>query len=876
MGYCSVAHLSLLFPVIMNAQSANDATSLSERSARVYRIEGSSPNIDGILEENCWHVATPATGFTQKEPVEGAMSTLATDIRFCYDDKALYIGATMHIDNASDIVSTLSRRDNAGNSERIIISIDSYRDRRTAYSFGVTADGVRVDYYHPEDHEFARDYSYDPIWEARVTRGPRAWYAEIRIPFSQLRFNQRDEQIWGVNINRYIPSRNEDAYWILIPKNETGWSSRMGRLLGITGIQPGSRIEITPFIASDLTISSIQDAAAARSNQYAWRGDAGVDMKMGLGPNFTLDATINPDFGQVEADPANVNLSAYEITYEERRPFFVEGSQLLRGRGPSYFYSRRIGAAPRPLVTTQYVETPTSAPIIGATKISGRMHSGMSIAALTALTARQYMDTRDPSTEQILHEEVAPLTGFGVMRLQQEFGRNHSMFGVMLTGMKRDLRTREAQDAMTRNAVSGGTDWLLRFDRGMYEFDGYAGFSYVDGSSEAIAALQQTSTHYFQRPDATHVVFDPARNSLSGYAAMLRFMKNGGKHWLWGVKAATESPGFEINDTGRLQTADDIEAWAFLKYRETRPGPLFHGYEIETNTITGWNYGGIRQYTNLTFELRGTFRNFWNTNLALMLATDGISHSLTRGGPMMGTGGGWSVYGFVRNNYADDFGWSSSVLTFSDKLGSWTFEIDGTLSLRTSGRMQYSIEPGFTRNVNTRQYVGTIDGGNALTYGKRYVFGSIDQGTLFARMRFNYAFTPDLTLEVYAEPFASSGKYLAFGELSAPRSRNLHIYGSDIGSIELSNDGTSYTIRDDDEDEFSIPNPDFNVLSFRSNVVLRWEWRRGSTLFLVWQQNRSSFESDGTLVGPTRLLRSFDSPGDNYIALKFTYWLPLS
>jgi hypothetical protein len=835
----------------------------------------SPPRIDGMLDEDCWLRAMPASDFLQKEPREGSPSTLRTEVRFAYDSRALYIGATMYHDSPSEIVSTLSRRDNAGNSERIIISLDTYNDKRTAWSFCVTADGVRVDYYHSEDHEFRRDYSFDPVWEARVARHSYGWTAEMRIPFSQLRFNTKDAHVWGLNINRFIPSRNEDVYWVLIPKHETGWASRFGALSGIRNIAPSSRIELTPYIATDLTLSSVTDPANPLASSREWRGSAGVDIKAGLGPNLTLDATINPDFGQIEADPAVVNLSAYEVYYDERRPFFVEGAQLLRGRGPDYFYSRRIGAPPRLSTEAHFTARPNSSTILGAAKLTGRLMSGLSIGALTAITQREYIETWDTTTLLRGEEIIAPLSGYGVLRMQQEFGESGSSAGVTLAGVTRDMQHERLEGLLLKQAVSGGSDWKLRFDRGNYELNGYAGFSHVQGSREAVSLLQRSPAHYFQRPDADHVDFDPMRTSLDGYAAMLSFARQGGGRWLWGLGGSIKSPGFDINETGRLQRADDIETNAHIRFRELIPGALFHSWVVGLSQYIGWNTGLIHRYTNINLDLSGTFRNFWTSSFTINYGGRGMSDELTRGGPLMAAGAGWNYYWNIHNNYAEDFRWSAGISRFDDETGSWNFVLDGNFSLRARGNLELSLTPSFTRSVNTRQFIASFAGGSAQTFGRRYVFSTIDHATLVTRWRINYAFTPDLTLELYFEPFASSGTYLSFGELSATASRELRQYGSDGTSIQRDQQG-SYVVLDGNEVAFTLPDPDFNILSFRSNVVLRWEWLRGSTLFLVWQQNRSSFENNGAIVGPRDLLHSLDRPGDNFFVLKVSYWLPLS
>ncbi|MFA6232801.1 MAG: DUF5916 domain-containing protein [Bacteroidota bacterium] len=848
----------------------------SRRSVEAFRCDGQQLSIDGKLSEAVWQGGTPTGEFLQREPVEGTRATLRTEVRFSYDDDALYIGAVMYVDDSAEILSTLSRRDNAGNSERLLISIDSYNDNRTAYTFGITADGVRLEYYHPNDSEFSRDYSFDPVWEARVTRSADSWTAEMRIPFSQLRFNNRDVQIWGLNMNRYIPSRNEDVYWVLIPKNETGWSSRFGELTGIQGIEPSSRIELTPYTVADVTVAHADNQIDPFYNKIQWKGNLGLDMKMGLGPNLTLDATVNPDFGQVEADPAEVNLSAYETFYSERRPFFIEGSQLLSGEGPNYFYSRRIGSQPSLSANAAFADRPVNTSILGAAKVTGRLASGLSVAGLTAVTQREFVDTYDPVFNKYSAALVEPLTGYAAMRVQQEFGPEASTIGAMITGVQRDLSSPAAEQLLNRQAASGGVDWKLRFDQATYELNGFAGFSFIRGSPEAIALVQQSSAHYFQRPDADYIEFDPSRTSLTGMTVGLNFKKNGGEHWLWGFGGAAESPGFEINDAGILQSADDIDTWGQIAYRENAPGTIFHSYQIDGSVSKGWNFGFIDQYTNFELGLSTTWKNFYSSEIELAYGTSALNDHLTRGGPLMRSGAGWNLYVDVSNSYSSDLRWNIWGSRFNDALGSWDWSAGSSISLRTSGRLEFSVEPSFRRAVNVRQYVMTAGDGPAATFGRRYIFATIDQGTLSARFRVNFAFSPDLTLELYAEPFAASGAYSRFGELPAAESDKLRVFGEDAESVIRYDEGNASYVVIDQRGAFPIFNPDFNILSFRSNVVLRWEWVRGSTLFLVWQQNRSGYDIDGNLIGPRDLLRSIERTGDNFIALKISYWIPVT
>ncbi|RMI08677.1 MAG: hypothetical protein D6681_07870 [Calditrichaeota bacterium] len=868
-----ILSIFLLLSIILGLR-LNAAPPKHEKRIRAIRIPNHLIHLDGRLTEPIWQQAPAVTGFRQRDPVEGAPADELTEVRFLYDEDALYVGARMYSQNPRRIIAGVSRRDAASNSERIIISLDTYRDRRTAYSFGVTATGVRVDYYHPEDHEFRRDYSFDPVWEARAHIDSLGWTAEVRIPFSQLRFNPHRQQVWGVNINRWIPSLNEDVYWVYIPKNETGWASRFGELVGLEGIHPGRRIELMPYAAAEATLRSEVDPADPfhRSTEAIARG--GMDLKMGLGPNLTLDATVNPDFGQVEADPAEVNLSAFETFFEERRPFFIEGSGLLTGSGPGYFYSRRIGAAPRGEASGDFVDVPDNTTILGAAKLTGRLRSGLSVGALGAITAREFARVFYDSSRTEQAVEVEPLTAYGIVRLQQEFGRDASTAGITLTGVRRDLpRGSPLADILARQAITGGGDWRWRFQGGKYEFSGHLGFSHVSGEPGAIAQIQQSSAHYFQRPDADHVHLDTTRTSLGGYAAAMRFSKNGGRHWLWEAEVEAESPGFELNDLGRLRTADDILTRAQLTYRENRPGRVFHSYRVSLRTFSLWNFGGVRKVTRLGMEFEQTWKNFWNSALEIGYRSRGLSDRMARGGPLVGSGSAWRIEARLRNNFGASTRWNMEALYKKDELDTWEFELSGEIFLRPAHRWELSLNPFFAREVETRQYITTLEDGRPETFGQRYIFSTVDRKTLSLQVRLNYAFTPDLTLELYAEPFAASGRFYNFGELSAPGSRHLRRYGTEGTTIEETGEG-EYTVTDG-ENQFSFSSPDFNRRSFRSNVVLRWEWQPGSTLFLVWQQDRAADVDISRRVTPAALWNTLSNKGNQFLALKVSYWLPV-
>ena len=846
--------------------------------------------LDGRLDEAAWSAAAVLRDFSQKEPVQFADPTERTEVAFLYDDHALYIGARLFSTDPATVPRDVTRRDQYGNSEHIVVSLDPYLDRRTAYSFSVTSGGVRRDYFHSSDSDefFARDFTYDPVWEAKAVFDSAGWTAEMRIPFSQLRFNDREVQTWGLNVRRWIPQKNEDDQWVVVPRDETGFVSRFGILTGIRAIPGSRRIELLPYAAATGELSSTTAPGDPFNDGSRGNGRVGADLKMGLGPNLTLNATINPDFGQVEADPAELNLTAFETFFSERRPFFTESREILEGPVINYFYSRRIGGPPRGDASGDYVDFPRYTTILGAAKLTGRLPSGLSVGMLTAVTQREFARTFSTGTGRFDRIEVEPTATFGVLRAQQQFGPSASTVGFSLSGMRRYFGgSSTLPTLLTRQALAGGGDWRLRFQGGAYQVSGHVGFGWVEGSSDAILLIQQASARYFQRPDAGHVRLDPTRTSLLGLTASLGAEKEAGD-WLWRVEGRTESPGFEANDMGRLSSADDLDLSWGVSYRETDPGRRARRWSVGAFGNAQWNYGGDRGETRVGLRGHVQWANYVETRLEVYHNPRGVSDNLTRGGPLMGTGRFSGIGLEANSNMTRPSGWRLNGEYGSAETGTRYRQLGGSLFFRPSAKWGFSVDPGWLHFTDTRQYIQEVPGGPPATFGTRYVFAAVDQSVLSATLRVNYTFTPDFTLELYAEPFAASGRYSQHGELPAPRRIDLRLYGTDGTSIVRQAD--EYMVTDArDGATFSIPVADFNNFSFRTNLVLRWEWRRGSTLYLVWQQNRfgqcSAFSelddcptgaAPGTLVRPGFLTDALRVPGNHYLAVKVSYWVPIN
>jgi hypothetical protein len=854
------------------------------KQARAIRVDPGSVHLDGRLDEALWQQAEPIVDFVQAEPNEGGTPSDGMEVRFAYDETALWIGARMR--SASGVIQApMSRRDTGDQAEYLQIELDTYHDRRTAYMFGVTASGVRLDHFHPTDNQDDIDEEFDPVWEAKTSIEGNTWTAEMWIPFSQLRFNEAPERVWGLNVKRWVPTLNEEDYWVVVGRTAKGWSSRFGELRGIEGVAPKERLEILPYVSGSSRVRSDRDTANPFQSPANPGGNVGADMKIGIGSNLTLEATINPDFGQVEADPAEVNLSVFETTFAEKRPFFIEGNNILEAGTSNYYYSRRIGVrptgpSPTPIPGQLFVDYPDTNTILGAAKLTGRFRNGLSVGFLSAVTSEESARVSDAGVRSDL--VVAPRTEWSVGRAIQQFGHEGSTVGAHLTLVHREMDEGSPLAALlVRNALTTGVDTRIRFKDRTYEASGNVGLTFLSGDAAGIARVQRASGHYLQRLDQPHIRYDPTRTDLNGAQTVASLSKIAGRHWLWTNSVMIESPEFDPLDFGRLNYAGDLTSTHRLIYRETRPGKYLRAYSIQTSLVPYWYFDtnlGVRY--NLQDNNSFTFRNFWVGALNITRYFRGNDAQMTRGGPSMGTPLGWNWTASLHNSTGASTAWSGSFNEKSNELGDRAWTITGSLSARPTPSLQFSVAPNFADEHGAaatfsgpinRQYITTLGGGRPENYGNRYIFGVVDRRTISTQFRVSYTFKPDVSLDVYAEPFAASGRYDGYGEMLRPLDMHLRMYGTDGTTITRQADGTFRVT--DGAAAFTIPNREFRNLSYRSNVVLKWEWRPGSTLYAVWQQNRASSTFDGSPIGAGELFDSWSAPGDNIFLVKSTLWL---
>ena len=618
-----------------------------------------------------------------------------------------------------------------------------------------------------------------------VTDG--AWTAELWIPFSQLRFNAEQDLRWGINIQRFRPTLDEQDVWVLIPRTVRAWSSRFGDLEGIRELRGTHRVELLPYVAGGATVDGNRDPANPFDDGRNLTGRVGADLKMGLGPNLTLDATINPDFGQVEADPAEVNLTAFETKFSEKRPFFVEGSSLFNIGHPNFYYSRRIGARPTGPASDDFVDYPTASTILGAAKITGRLPSKTSIGLLTAAVDEESAGLASRTTPGTRQVRVAPRAYHSVGRVLQEFGNSGSTAGLFVNYMHRSMADDDPlASLMSRNALALGGNALLRFKGGEYEAKASGGWSYVGGEAAAIERVQRSSSHYAQRPDRTYAVLDPTLTSLKGTSVQFNFDRVSGAHWLWGASTKVDTSDFETNDIAQLNGADGFLNNANLRYRETRPGKVFRAYSFNTDVSSDTH--GARADADRPRALHaqphvGELLDDQRGAGTRPGEPERLAHTRRAAD---GAGPGWTVTASVGSRSSSATRVSASTTLSTNDDGASVARVSGSLSLRPDPRWQLSVTPLFDRVTEPQQYISTLSGGRPQTYNSRYVFAFIDRGTMSMQYRLGLTLKPDMNLDVYAEPFAASGHYYDYGELLAPGSRERLVYGTEGTTVQVS------------------------------------------------------------------------------------------
>jgi len=845
------------------------------------------PVIDGHLTDEVWSGAQVMSDFTQIEPDEGQPASERTEARVLYDDRALYVAVRLFDREAAQIGRRLSTRDDDdSDADRITLYLDPMHDHLTGVMFRVSAANVQSDAVLFNDTW--DDWSWNAVWQSNVSIDPGGWSVEMRIPLSQLRFTGGDRQTWGINLERYIRRRNEESWLEMVPKKETGRASRMVHLTGLDGLKPSRRLELLPYTAGRAEYVAPSSPLNPFNDGSRLFASAGLDVKYGLTSNLTIDATVNPDFGQVEVDPAVVNLTAFETFFEEKRTFFLEGAQIFSnfGRGgstdnwgvnnsePQIFYSRRIGRSPQLEPDAEFADPPTATTIYGAAKLTGKTAGGWSIGLLEAVTSTEKAATQ---TAFVPGEAVVePMTNYAVARLQRDIGRRAGV-GVLATAVNRRLTTPVVGDALPDNAFVAGADGYLFLDADRdWAMNFSAAGSRVDGSAPAIARLQLAPQRYFQRPDAPHLRLDRAATSLSGFSGRVSLNRNGGlvrvNALFWGV-----SPGFESNDVGFHSNGDRAGMHTVVTFRDVTPGRIIRERDLWVAKAYVWNFAREMQSDVLGAQARVTFLNYWEGGVSTFLNRRTPDDRLTRGGPLAMSPRGFDVNAWLETDERKPLSLEVEFGMRDDAAGGWERSASLEFNVKLSDRLTLSTGPEWERSYGYAQYVRSVpDPTAADTFGGRYVFGGIDQWELTMTTRANVIFSPHASLQVYMQPLLAAGDYSGFKELARPRTYDFLRYGDDIGSVSFDPATRVYTADPDGPgaaSPFTFSDPDYNFKSLRLNAVFRWEMKPGSNFYVVWTREQQDFGNPGQFA-PGRDARAlFTAPGDDVVLFKVSYWL---
>jgi hypothetical protein len=884
--------LVLLFvcPLVESLSFGQNKANLG-RALTAVRTNGSI-KIDGRLTEPVWQ-RIGETGFVQRTPDENSPASQKTEVLVAYDQSALYVAVKMFDTRPDSIVGRLARRDQDSQSDLVMIGIDAAHDKRTGYYFGVNPAGSIQDGTLSNDTQ--TDNSWDGVWDVGVRMESWGWVAEFRIPYSQLRFPKHDKYVWGFEVYRFIQRRNEESYLVYYPRTDRMRVSRWIDLEGIEGIKPPSRIELLPYAAATgkfLQQPPVDAFNSGRTDPFKFQRDfpmtVGADAKIGLAGDVTLDLSLNPDFGQVEVDPAVVNLTAYEVYYQEKRPFFIEGSNIMSfGRGgaaslqdffwndPNFFYSRRIGRAPQGFVTHEgFQDIPDRTAILGAAKLSGKITNSWSFAALTAVTDRQFGQVDSAGIR--FKEEVEPRTFYGVVRTQKEFNDARQAIGMIATVVERNVNDQGLMGIVNNQAASLGVDGWTFLDRDkVWVVTGWAGASYVSGSKDRLLDLQRSPQHFFQRPDASYLSVDPNATSLLGWASRVWLDKVSG-NWIFDAAIGAINPKFETNDAGFLMRADFVNGHVYVGYQWFQPDRIFRTKTATGAVIEQFDFGGNKIGESCQLSVDGQFLNYWEAAVAVGLNGETYDDQRTRGGPLMRQ---WSSQSMVLTLWSDTrkpFYGTLNTTVGKGRSGSWTFNPGLSINWKATRTLNASINLDFSRVHSEAQYIVAISDPLATaTYGSRYVFGALDQRQLSTTFRLNWTFTPKLSLQFYVQPLLSTGAYAGIKELARPGTFLFNRY--DEGPSKVSIAGDNFTVDPDGPlgpaAPFNFSNPDFNYKSIRANAVFRWEYLPGSTMYFVWTHEKADYESRGDFAFGRDVSRLARVEPDNVYSIKITYWL---
>ncbi|MBN1388850.1 MAG: carbohydrate binding family 9 domain-containing protein [Bacteroidales bacterium] len=839
------------------------------------RIEN-APSIDGNLDDEAWLHNNWEGGFIQHEPYENRPPSQPTEFKICFDDIHLYVAIKAYDSAPDSITNRMSRRDN-GEGDMIFIIFDSYHDLRTGFVYGVSSAGVRFDMIMSNDGQ-NEDTSWDPIWQAKAKVHEWGWAAEMKIPFTQLRFQKSSDEVWGIIVARQIFRHEEMSLWPAIPRDAPGIVHLAGELGGLQEVEPRKQFDITPY-----GVASYNTYEPEEGNPFKTGSDpkfkAGLDAKIGVTNNLTMDLTLLPDFGQVEADPSEVNLTAFETFFEEKRPFFIEGSNITSfnvglGDGDvgndNLFYSRRIGRRPHgypSFENNEYADVPAFTNILGAAKLTGKTKNGISVGFIESVTAevKANIDSLGQRSTQV----IEPLSNYSLARVQKDFNKGNTIIGGAVTNTIRRLDGTD-MDYLHKNATTAGIDFEQYFKEKHYMLSISGYLSHVEGSEEAITRTQMSSARYYQRPDADHVELDEDRTSLSGFGGKIQAGKIGGK-WNFLFMSNLKSPGLEINDMGYQREADQMLNVLWTGYNFTEPFSIFRSLNLNNDAFIVNDFGGNLQGIGYEWNVNADFKNFWSGGTGGGFGWLNRSNTMLRGGPTMYMPDTWRYRIFVSTD--DRKKVSLFAGTFLNGMAedvSFNISYDMGITLRPLNTLTISINPNYSVRKDEFQYVSR----QSMNDDDRYIFGKIDQKVLSMSLRINYNITPDLTIQYWGQPFIATGEYSNFKMITDPKAEEFSDRYHEYTPEQITLEDEYYGIDEDTDGtyDYGIGIPDFNVDEWLSNLVIRWEFLPGSTAYLVWSQSRDFYSPVGEFAFCDNMQKLFtDKKANNVFLVKLSY-----
>ncbi len=836
------------------------------------RLSAPPPVIDGKIDDLCWKTGTWAGDFHQFLPDEGAEPAYPSEMNIQYDDKHLYVAIRAYDGEPGKILRMPGPRDEF-NGDILGITFDSYRNYKTGFEFHVTAWGQKVDQilFNPMNW----DSNWNAVWTAKTGLEDSAWVAEFEIPFSQLRYSNKAKQIWGMHVWRWIARLSEESDWEWQTKNGPGMLYNFGELRGIEGLKKSRRIEIMPFALGSLRTVKKEPANPFNSKGRSWDANAGLDAKIGISSSFTLDLTVNPDFGQVESDPSVMNLTAFETFYDEKRPFFMEGLTIFDYKfdDQSLFYSRRIGHAPSLTLSSDdnsFVSSPNKTTILSALKFSGTTSGGLSVGLIHSLTAGEKAQLGN-TAGQTWERSVEPMTSYSIARIQKGYNAGNTFVGGMVTSVNRFINDPELE-FLSRNALAGGLDFQHYWHGREFYIDARLMGSRITGSMEAITSLQKSSARYFQRPGASYLGYDTTRTDLNGHGGRFKIGKLSKLHWKYSTGVTWLSPGLELNDLGYMTYSDRIRNDNEVTYQITKPVSIFHTFNIDLGQFNIWNFNREFLGSGAWLSFYSEYKNNWTFNTSLAYQSNKTDTRFLRGGPQMRLPSTIEESGRLSTDNSKRVVFNFSYDYFSRGNNSATrYSLEPGISVRPLQVLKIGVTANIMNNYDLLQYITTIDHMSS----ERHIMGTLRQKTAGLTLRAELNITPEISVQYYGSPFVSRGSYSEFKYITDPEAKVFNDRFMEFDHAFLTNGMYGLDENGDMIPEYVIGDPDFNFRQFRSNLVAKWEYRPGSFIYLVWSGERTGNTGHSALSYGESLHQLFNIYPANVFLVKLSYWFSL-